>query len=121
MSIQDKYAALQKKRAELDARSKNGDRAAQQDRAKVAGEIRAMEREGARAGKVLSATVEGDKVSVDVKETDSLRDLQKEYCRGFERRDGVGEYAAKVRLKDAKGNVFEGTMGDYHRKRLLGK
>lgn len=92
-----------------------GDAKAKADKSKVMGEIRAIEREAARAGTILSATYAGDKVNVTTRQTESKRSLQEEYVRKFD-----GETV--VQIADRAGaEPKEQTLREYHRKRLLGR
>lgn len=86
----------------------SGDAVAKADKAKAMNEIRNIERDSARNGKVLSAVYKGDKVVVDVKDAPTKRSLQEEYVRKFD--------AEKPVIIDGK----EQNLQDYHRRRLLG-
>lgn len=77
------------------------------DKAKIMGEIRQMERESARDGKVLSAVYKGDQVVVNSKEISTKRSLQEEYIRKFDEE------------KTAMLNGKEQTLREYHAGRLL--
>lgn len=103
------YQAAQQKYQQLAKAAANGDTVARADKAKVVNEIRAIEREAARAGTVLSAVVKGDKVEVHTQDAPSKRSLQEEYVRKF-------DAEKKVNLGGK-----EQTLRDYHSKRLLGK
>jgi hypothetical protein len=103
MSVEEKYSRLQERR-----------RAAKtaEERHKMAPEIRAMEREAAKAGKILTAVPKaGGKFAVEVKQTSSKRSMQEEYCRKF-------SDEAQVILKDGEKPI---TLREHHEKRLLGK
>ena len=103
------YQKAQEKYRELAKKAANGDDAAKADKAKAMNDIRAIERESARAGTILSAVYKGDKVEVEKVETDSKRDLQGEYIRKFD--------PEKTAIIDGK----EQTLQQFHKKRLLGK
>lgn len=83
---------------------------AKRDKARLMGDIRAVEREAARNGQLLSAVAgAGGEVRVDVRETETKRSLQEEYCRKFN-----DEAPVKIGGR-------EQTLRQYHRRRLLGK
>lgn len=88
---------------------------ARADKVKASNEIRQIEREAARAGKVLSATYHGDRVAVSAKDAPPKRELQGEYVRRFD--DSI-----KVKLADKAGEEpREQTLREFHKRRLLGK
>lgn len=100
---------------ELVKKANAGDRQAFADKAKAMGEIRAIERDAARAGTILSATYHGDKVVTQTRNTDTKRSLQEEYVRKFD-----GERT--VMIADGPGTEpKEQTLQEFHRKRLLKK
>lgn len=92
-----------------------GGEATRGDKVKASLEMRQIEREAARAGKVLHVTNQGDRVVVHAKEVPTKRELQGEYVRKFD--DEI-----KVKLADRVGDEpREQTLREFHRKRLLGK
>lgn len=102
-----KYRALVKAAA-------GGDAVARADKSKAMNEIRAIEREAARAGTILSATyAPGDKVDVQTRQTDSKRSLQEEYVRKFD-----GDTVVSVPERPGQ-EAKEQTLREFHRKRLL--
>lgn len=103
------YQKLHEQYRALAKAAGKGDENAKADKAKVMNDIRAIEREAARAGTILTAVYNGNKVEVEKVDTDSKRDLQKEYIRKFD--------AEKKAIIDGK----EQTLQEFHRKRLLGK
>lgn len=103
------YELAHKKYRELAKAAAGGDAAAKADKAKVMNDIRHIEREAARAGTVLNATYQGEKIVTSSQQTNSKRSLQEEYVRKFD--------AEKTAMINGK----EQTLRDYHSKRLLGK
>lgn len=95
-----KYRELAKKAAEGNAEAKR-------DKAKVMNEIRAIERDAAKAGTILSAQYKADKVVVQTRKTHSKRSLQEEYVRKFD-----PEMTVNIGGK-------EQTLQEYHTDRLL--
>lgn len=93
---------------ELAKKAVAGDKQAHADKARAMNEIRAIEREAARSGEVLTATYKGDRVAVDVKRGDTKRSLQEEYVRKYDN-DAVVTLGGK-----------EQTLQQFHRQRLLG-
>jgi CTP-dependent riboflavin kinase len=98
----------------LDAKSAGGDKEAQREKIKVMQDIQSIERQAAKEGTILSATINGEQVTVQTKDAPTKRSLQEEYCRKFD-----DESLVKV------GNATDGeevtTLRKYHQKRLLGK
>jgi hypothetical protein len=114
----DDYRKLYERRNELDKASARGDSKARADRAKVAEDLRKMERAAAREGTVLSG---GQVVREDAP---TKRSLQEEYCRNFTKGVAADSAEPVVRIVDARhpeSAPFVGTRSAYHRKRLLGK
>ena len=108
----DTYNALAKK-------AKGGDIVAREEKAKAMADIRAIEREAAREGKILrraGSALPGDGANKRrvitqsglVGETASKRSLQEEYCRKFDDKRPVD-------LGDGKPI----TLREYHTRRLL--
>lgn len=95
---------IQARKGITTADGKPGDKS---DKAKIANEIRQMERESARSGVVLSAVYRGDKVIVETRDAPSKRSLQEEYCRKFD-----GEKQVEINGKPT-------TLRKYHEDRLL--
>ena len=91
-----------------------GDAKAKSAKAEIMNGIRAIERDAARAGTVLSAHYRGEKVHVREEETESKKSLQEEYVRKFKPKDGSAPPMVMI-------GKTETTLVDYHRKRLLGK
>jgi hypothetical protein len=104
--MSNSYQKAQEKYRELAKRAAGGDQTAKADKAKAMNDIRAIERESARAGTVLSAVYRGDKVVVEKEHTDSKRDLQGEYIRKFDPEKRV--------IINGK----ETTLPEFHKKRL---
>jgi CTP-dependent riboflavin kinase len=94
--------------------AQGGDKQAFADKAKAMNDIRAIERDAARAGTVLSATYNGDRIVTQSRSTESKRSLQEEYTRKFD-----GEVTVMLPDKPG-GEPKEQTLRDFHRKRLLG-
>ena len=103
------YEKAHAKYRELVKAAQNGDRQAHADKAKAMNEIRAIEREAARAGTILSATYNGDKITATSTSAPSKRSLQEEYVRKFDED------------KTVTLNGKEQTLREYHSKRLLGR
>lgn len=82
---------------------------AKPERAKIMNEIRQIERDSAREGKVLSATYKGDQVVVSVTDAPTKRSLQEEYVRKFD---------DKVKIPLIEGKDPQ-TLREYHSQRLL--
>ena len=97
----EKYRALAKA-------AQAGDAQAHKDKAKAMNDIRAIEREAARAGTKLSAKYQGDKVVQEAEQGRSKRSLQEEYCDKFDK-----EITVEL-------NGKEQTLHEFHKKRLLG-
>ena len=117
------YESAHAKYRELAKLAASGDsaeaRKAKNDKAKVMNDIRAIEREAARAGSKLSAVYRADgKIDVSSKDMPTKRELQGEYIRKFSAGDGGPE-------PEVKGLEWQGkpvkTLSEYHSKRLLGK
>jgi CTP-dependent riboflavin kinase len=94
---------------ELAKKAASGDQQAKADKAKAMNDIRTIEREAARAGTVLSATYQGEKLVTRSEPTHSKRSLQEEYVRKF---DGDTEVFV---------NGEHTTLQKFHAKRLLGR
>lgn len=109
MSNVNQYQKLHQDYRVLAAKAAEGDKAAKSDKARVMNEIRAIEQESARDGRILNAQYRGDTVAVEVKETHTKRSLQEEYVRSFD-----DEKTVMIGGK-------EQTLREYHSKRLLGK
>jgi hypothetical protein len=77
------------------------------DKAKAMSEIRQIERQAAKEGKILSAVYKGDKIETQVTETTSKKSLQEEYCRKFSDK-AVVNVGGKPQ-----------TLREFHTKRLL--
>jgi hypothetical protein len=103
------YQQLHEQYNSLLAKSREGDKAAFKAKAEVMNEIRNVERESARAGKVISYAHDPKtgKGAVIEKRTTSKRSLQEEYIRKFDDK--------KVVKIDGK----ETTLQDWHRSRLI--
>jgi hypothetical protein len=114
--VSKEYQKLQQDYAALVAKSKGGDLAARADKARVMGEIRQMEREGARKGELLNAVARaGGRIDVEVIETFSKRSQQEEYVRRFDNK-------VPVEIENRRtGEKYTGTLQKWHSKRLLGK
>lgn len=94
---------------ELVKKAASGDAVAKSEKAKVMNDIRAIERDAARAGTVLSASYQGDQIKTQSQTVRSKRSMQEEYVHKFD-----GEAVVNVGGK-------EQTLREYHSKRLLGK
>lgn len=94
---------------ELAKKASNGDAQAKADKVKAMNDIRAIERDAARAGTILSATYQGEKLVTHSTNTHSKRSLQEEYVRKF---DGDTEVVV---------NGETTTLQKFHAKRLLGR
>lgn len=122
---------------ELADRAAKGDQQAKREKARVREETHAMEREAAKAGRILSPIVGRDgKVKADVRETDTKRDLQSEYVRRFDNSKPVVISSGRPEEQpivtdpngkpavDEHGQAMRGkvqTLRQYHAKRVLGK
>lgn len=91
---------------ELAKAAANGDAAAKAEKAKVMNDIRAIEREAARAGTILSARQEKDRLVFSQTETRSKKSLQDEYVHRFDD------------SKQVEINGEKTTLRQYHKKRL---
>lgn len=101
----EKYRALAKAAMGKDVAAD----AAKIDKAKAMNEIRNIERQSARDGKVLNAVYKGDQVIVETTDAPTKRSLQEEYVRKFD---------------DNKRVVIDGkeqSLREFHSKRLLGR
>lgn len=95
---------------QLATRAKSGDRVAMADKAKAMNEVRAIERDAARSGTILTPIGSARGITVETASAASKRSLQDEYVRKFDANKAVCEIAGKQQ-----------TRADYHRARLLGK
>lgn len=117
----DEYRKECARYAEEARKAKGGDTDAVKEKAKAMNTIRLMEREAAKAGVIvrrpgtkLPGTTDGQPRRVlrqaeVVKETDTKRSLQEEYCRRF---DGNRQVVI---------NGQKTTLREHHTKRLLGR
>ena len=100
--------------AGLVEKSKRGDAAAREEKAKVAADLRAMERQANREGRVLTPVNRGgNRIAVETTDAPTRRSLQEEYVRRFK--------DVPVKFKRRDGREFEGSLRDYHRERLMGR
>jgi hypothetical protein len=117
--VSTEYIEAQKTYAKLADAARSGNAQAREDKIKAMNEIRAIERQSAREGRVLSANVrkngKGDyDVKVSVADAPTKRSLQEEYIRKFKPPIGEKEVVVKI-------NGQETTLAAHHSKRLLGK
>lgn len=107
MSLNEYNKALAAYNAQA-ARAAAGDKNAMKEKAKIAQDLRSIERAAAKDGKIIARreTPGGGTVGVVAKETETKRDLQWQYCQKFD-----DEKAVKL-------GGEETTMRKYHRKRL---
>jgi hypothetical protein len=118
------YETAHAKYRELAKLAASGDsaeaRKAKADKAKVMNDIRAIERDAARAGTRLNAVYRNDRIEVQKEEgaMRSKRSLQEEYVGKFASKDGQPE--PEVKGLSLNGNPVK-TLREYHSKRLLGK
>jgi hypothetical protein len=115
VGIEKRLTALYQRRKELDAKSKGGNLAAREDRAKVGAEIRAIEHEGNKSGRVYTTVADrlGNVTGTTVEHADSKRDLQRDYVRQIQKQSGGAGEEQPVMI-DGKPQ----RLSDYHRKRL---
>lgn len=99
------YKKAQAAYADAAAKASNGDKAAHKEKAKLMNDIRAIERDSARNGTILSYVP--NKGEVVTKSTSSKRSLQEEYVRKFDDKTPV--------QIDGKTT----TLQEHHRKRLF--
>lgn len=108
----EKYTKKFQEYVDMAKAARNGGNAAggidaRESKAQLRQECREMERESNRDGQIMTATVNrSGRVSVEVKEADSKRDLQGEYLRKFN-----NEAPVRVGGQDQ-------TLRQYHKKRL---
>lgn len=112
------YEKAHAKYRELAKAATGGDAQAHKDKAKAMQEIRAIEREAARAGTVLNAKYQGDKLVVKTEQADSRRSLQEEYVRKF---DDKKKVMLPVDPREPEGERRAQTLREFHRRRLLSK
>ena len=116
-----KLAQADKERPHGDAEARAAMERLKSEKNKLMQDARAIEREGNRAGRVMSVIKKNGRVTgVEVEQAESKRELQKDYIRKIDQQDG-GKDAATVLWKtaaDPEGR--ETTRADAHRKRLLG-
>jgi hypothetical protein len=103
------YQKAYEKYRTLAKAASGGDKQAFADKAKAMQDIRNIERDSARNGKVLNAVYKGDQVVVETTDAPTKRSLQEEYIRKFDKEKRV--------LIDGK----EQSLQEYHSKRLLGR
>ena len=101
MSAERDLKRLYERHAELDRKSKDGDRAAKEEKNKVVQDIRATEREGHRAGKVYNTAIDkSGKATVTTEHTDSLYDLKTQYIAKFDDQTPVNVGGMVQTLRD---------------------
>lgn len=104
------YQTLRQKYHDTAEASRNGNKQAFVDKAKLMSDVRAMERDAAREGTILIPTRDtAGKVQVKTSSAPSKRSLQEEYVRKFDDKK-------QVKIGDRVTNLRE-----YHSERLLGK